>query len=513
MCPYEIRPFNNDTLAKALSSKISDGRILERPHYLYLKNYLGPGDGINAKTIVIELDYISKAYVTDYSNYYATCFQTYERRCKRVHFFNKEFDEAKLLEELLAESDYLNKHYLGYIVVKPLPDSVIGPTILSTYLERNDTDQIRYFPGCKTYEVNFFGKTLSVKSLAYQEQDIAVSACASVAIWSAFHKTSSLFKTALPSPSEITKLAGNLFINYGRLYPNHGLDVTQVCRAIDAIGLVSEVRSSKKFEGEIYLASRIIYAYLRSGIPVLLLTKNSSLPGVSVGHAVTIVGYSKPQPKSGPPVKEITLTADGIDKFYIHDDQLGPFASYEFSGKTALKTFHWNSAGEKMYVTSWIHAIVIPVYPKIRIGFEDVFERVGNFDTTFFEYGIFNVELVWDIFLQESNKYKSQLSKEALNKDLKLKKITSNYPRYIWVARAQINDHVLLDLIFDSTDIPTGKCCIDLVIHDETVAPILVKVMTEYPKIFIEDSEGPNLDTEVYDRIISDLKQIIKTKI
>jgi hypothetical protein len=505
MRPFQILTFSNDNLAKALSLKIPEAKILERAHFLYLKNYLGSGDGLNAKTIVIEPDYISKAYITDYSNYYATCFQEYDRKCKRVHFFNEEFDDKKLQEEILSNSDFLDQHYLGYVVVKPLPDSVIGPTILATYKERNDTDQIRYFPATRAYDVNFFGRTLTVKSLAFQEQDTVVSACASVAIWSAFHKTSSLFMTALPSPGEITKLAGNLFFNYGRLYPNLGLDITQVCRAIDSIGLVSEVRSSKLFDGEIYLASRIIYAYLRCGIPTLLLIKYDSRPGVSVGHAVTITGYSKPKPKPRNPQKDITLTADGIDKFYIHDDQLGPFASYEFSGKTALKTYHWSSSGEKRYVPSWIHAVVIPVYPKIRVGFEDVFERVDNFDRILFEYDIFNVEIEWDIFLQGSNNYKSDLLNSSLNKEIKLKKAISNYPKYIWVARAQVKDHFFLDLIFDSTDIPSGKCCIDLTIHDSTVAPVLKKLMAEYQNIFTEDEDGPNLAKDVYERIISDL--------
>ncbi|MDZ7648462.1 MAG: hypothetical protein U5K54_15440 [Cytophagales bacterium] len=307
------------------------------------------------------------------------------------------------------------------------------------------------------YEVNFLGRTLYVQSLAYQEQDTVVSACASVAIWSAFHKTSSLFKTALPSPGEITKLAGNLFFNYGRIYPNHGLDLTQVCRAIDAIGLVSEVRSSKRFDGEIYLASRIIYAYLKCGIPILLLIKSSSAPGVSVGHAVTIVGYSKPKPKASKPSKEITLIADGIDKFYVHDDQLGPFASYEFSGKTALKTYHWNSSGEKIMNRLGFMLLLFPSIQKLELDLKMFLTASDNFDRTFFEFDIFNVELEWDVYLEESNKYKSDLLKSSIDEDLKIKKVTTNYPRYVWVAKAQIQDHVFLDLIFDSTDIPSGK--------------------------------------------------------
>lgn len=509
MHPYEILPFTNENLAKALSSKISDGRILERAHYRYLKNYLGHDDGIKAKTILIESAYISKAYITDYSNYYATCFQDYERKCKRLHFFDETFEDSKFLKELLDDgSSYLKDHYLGYIVVKPLPDSVIGPTILSTYSETQAEDQIRYFPATKKYEVNLFGKILAVNTLAYQEQDTVVSACASVAIWSAFHKTSPLFKTILPSPGEITKLAGNLFFTYGRTYPNQGLDLTQVCRAIDAVGLVSEVRSSLRFNTEINLASRIIYAYLKAEIPTLLLIKYDQK--LSVGHAVTIAGYSKPKPKSEAPRAEITLTADRIDKFYVHDDQLGPFASYEFSGLTALKTFHFDNQGKKKYVSAWIHAVVIPLNSKIRIKFEDVFDTASSFDTIFYQLNFFRLELEWDIYLQESNRYKKELLKSGLEKDLVQTKITTNYPKYIWVARAKQKDHIIFDLLFDSTDIPSGNYCIDLVLFDDSVTDALLQIMKDYPDIFIDDNEGPKLGRAMYDKITFELSEGIK---
>ncbi len=515
MHPYAILPYNDENLAKSLSSKISDGRILERAHYRYLKNYLGSVDGIKAKTIVIESSYISKAYITDYSNYYATCFQDYPRQCKRIHFFKEQFEESTFLKELLdRDSSYLDEHYLGYIVVKPLPDSVIGPTILSTYAEIYNEDQIRFFPGCRTYEVNLFGKVLKVKTLAYQEQDTVVSACASVAIWSAFHKTSPLFKTVLPAPGEITKLAGNLFFTYGRTYPNQGLDLTQVCRAIDAVGLVSEVRSSTKFNTEINLASRIIYAYLKAEIPVILLIKFDQRS--NVGHAITVAGYSKPKPKSKPPVAEITLTADRIDKFYVHDDQLGPFSSYEFSGLTALKTFHYDNQGNKAYVSAWIHAAVIPLYPKIRIKFEDVFDTVSNFDTIFYEVNFFKFELEWDIYLQESNKYKKELLLSEIDKDLAQAKVTSIYPKYIWIAKAQVNGHSVFDLIFDSTDIPSGNYCIDLVMFDDSVMKTLLEILTKYKEIFIDDNEGPKLGEKIYNKITEELTERIdklKTKL
>lgn len=507
---YEIRAFNDESLAFALSSKITPERVKERLHFFYLRKYFGDDKGLKAKTLVIENEYISKAYITDYSNYYATCFQPYERKCKRVHFFNIEFDQETFEKELFnSESCYLNDHYLGYVVVKPLPDSVLGPTLISNYEKRQD-DQVRYYPACHEYKINLFGKELTVRTLPYQEQDTVVSACASVAVWSAFHQTSWLFKTNLPTPSEITKLAGNHFINYGRTYPNEGLDITQICKAIDSVGLVSELRSSPKFEDDINLATRIIYAYLKASIPVLLLIKDDK--DSRDGHAITVIGYSEPgneKKEKIPPERKISLTADRIDVFYTHDDQLGPFAKYTFSGNTALIKHTWENGKEREEVV-WIHAVIIPLYPKIRIKYEDVLECISSIDIILFELNVFEFELEWDIYLIESNKYKKEISSLPLNNSLKKRKAFTNFPKYIWVARALVDGKPIFDFISDATDIPTGNFCIDFLLHDPAFSLYLLKVLKDASDFFIDDPDGPKLGKVAFEKIIAEISSSVK---
>lgn len=504
MVSYKTLPYNEDNLADSLSSNISAENVMERPHFHYLQRYLSDSVGVGAKTILVEEEYVSKAYLTDYSNYYATCFHHHERYCKRVHFFNVNLDIEKFESELLdLDSKVLNEAYLGYIVVKPLPDSVMGPTLLCTYAKRKDSAK-RFFPACRTYKVNLFGREFLVESLAYQEQDTVVSACASVAVWSCFHKTSKLFNTSLPSPGEITKLAGNLFINYGRTYPNPGLDLTQVCRAIDAVGLVSEVRSSAKFDEDINLAKRIIYGYLKAGIPILLLTKSNSEN--RVGHAVTIVGYCEPNLNTAtPPIPSISLLADKIDRFYIHDDQIGPFARYSFSGNTALSTTTWNGT-EEIQTSAWIHAAIIPLYPKIRVKFEDVFETVSRLDQIFFVIDMFRYEMEWDIFLTESNVYKSEILASSLKSESKKKKIMSHYPRYVWVARAQVGGIFLFDLVFDSTDFPSSRFCLDFILYDRSITTILAGALQSYKELIVNAKEGPQLGEYVFKKMLEEFQ-------
>jgi len=498
---YEVLSYSDDNLKVALDNKKIPLPFLEkRKHFRYFQSYLG-SSGIGAKTLLIEDPYISKAYLIDYSNYYSTCFQNYTRYCKRVHFFNKAFSPTRFEKELYSSaSTFLNDCYLGYIVVKPLPDSIIGPTLLKTYAIKND-DIKRHYPSCRKYKVNLFGKILELESLVYQEQDTVVAACASVAIWSTFHKTSKLFDAALPSPSEITKRAGNLFLNYGRTFPNPGLDISQICKAIESTGLVSEYVISKHFASNVKLAKRLIYAYNKAGLPVLLFLTF----GEESGHIITINGYSDftaEKEKS----KEISLLADNIENFYAHDDQVGPFAKMGFPGGEFIQTAWPDSNGES--TPAKIYSVIIPVYRKIRIKFQDVFDKISLIDKIFFKSNLFQFEIEWDIFLIESNDYKEKASKSNCDTDIKKEIILKTYPKYLWIGRAVIKDNILFDFVYDSTDIASGFYCIDFILYhkEKKFKENLMANFILFKTIYVNHPGGPKLGDEIYKKIKDELE-------
>jgi hypothetical protein len=166
--------------------------------------------------------------------------------------------------------------YLGYVVVKPLPARQIGATLLPYAATEANR---RHYPVGRTYEVNLLGKQLALGTLIFQEQDNNVSAGATTALWMAFHKTAGQFQMALPSPYQITTATRNLFNHHGRNFPSVGLDPTQIGEAIQAVGLVAELRTYRQ-RGEWRLddaaavdeqmveqlqgAKRFLYAYLRA---------------------------------------------------------------------------------------------------------------------------------------------------------------------------------------------------------------------------------------------------------
>lgn len=489
---FTVLPFSVENLAEALSNPLTPSeKVRTKKHFAYFCEYLGDtGDSLNAQTIVIEHKYISKSYLMDYSSYYSTCFSEYDRFCKRVHFFSKTFSKKSFnaaIKNGSRSTDYIWDSYLGYIVVKPLPSIPIGATLLKTY-NHTQVDK-RFFPATKEYPVNLFGKELIVKSLAFQEQDSVVGACASSALWSAFHKTSQLFQTPLPSPSDITKSAKNLFENSGRTFPNSGLDHYQIGNAIESVGLVSELRNSGKFADVGYLKA-FIYAYNKMGLPILLGIK---FPGVG-GHLITINGYKQSNDLSFPRDVKMSLKASKIDRFYAHDDQVGPFSKLGFDTSGNFETSWLDQNGSRMSAN--LVSVFVPIHHKIRLTFENIYAKVRWVDFYFLQR-LTTAEVYWDIYLDFSNEYKKSVRESiVIPNSFKLHLLISPLPRHVWVARGFINEECVIELLFDATQIASADFCVKINIYNDSLRTLfkddlLNDTMKAY---FIEKLGSPFLD-------------------
>jgi hypothetical protein len=481
---FIVLGYNEPNLLIALENpfiKKDQVKIKKKKYFDYFWEYFRPideGGGLGAATIIIENDYISRSYMHDYADYYALCFQDYIRKCKRIHFFNIEFTQEQFITEILSTtSQFVSEgSYLGYIVVKPLPNTLIGASILKTYKKSEGNDRI--YNTIKEYNINLCGRNLKIKSLAFQEQDKVVSACATSALWSAFHKTSELFQTKLPTPIEITNSAKNLFFETGRITPNEGLDYFQIGNAIEATDLVFELRNEKKLKDIKWLKS-FIYAYNRCGLPVLL--------GIEFledhkdqRHLLTVTGYKAIEYNFGRKKKKMSTWAQKIERFYAHDDQVGPFSRLGFKRKLKLNDGIENAYDLKLE-TSWkkgnenlladVVSIIVPLYEKIRLKYEDIYEYVLLMDLYFNKVPIIKEELVWDIYLEKSNKYKEQIRGFDMdNKNLKKKILVSPLPKYVWIARALLRENNLIfEFVFDSTDIVKGNIVKLINIYDEVL--------------------------------------------
>ncbi|MGM0576174.1 MAG: hypothetical protein ACQEXJ_10640 [Myxococcota bacterium] len=191
--PYDVRPYSIGFLVEFMAGFVgADSAVVrQRTHLTYFEEYF---EYLGAQTVVVERDYVDRDYLEDFAAYYVRCFHRYPRSCARLHFFREEFDVHEFeswLGEARAELPRKlgGASYLGFIVVKPLPETIMGRTCLRSY---GDTSERRY-PVTVKYPVSFFGWDLAVESLAFQEQDHVAAACATSALWSAFHATGRTF--------------------------------------------------------------------------------------------------------------------------------------------------------------------------------------------------------------------------------------------------------------------------------------------------------------------------------
>jgi hypothetical protein len=487
-----IIPYTEDALAASLSNQYTTADLIKaKNHFTYLSNYFGV-DGLNAQTILIEEDYISKDFLHDYASYYALCFEKYPKVCRRVHFFDaiiSEFDfEAVILKSEKEKSEFW-EHYLGFVVVKPIPGKVIGYTVLKTYSSTQPTND-RSFWGLREYTIHLFGNEIKFKSLAFQEQDSVLAACATTAIWSMLNKAAVDFHTILKSPSQITKDADNVSYDGSRLFPNRGLNVLQICQAIFNSGLVSEVKQAdktitlKKEQCNIvtnkYL-KKIINAYSPIGIPIILVVKvpTGDIYGL---HAITVSGFKSNPIQSIVPQAEVTsFAAENIDRLYAHDDQWGPFARINIKNEYELDT-PWNE-GDSTKPSTLVTHIIVPVYPKIRIAYEDIEAVVLGLDQVlkfFFAKRIkkLNADLNWDIKIDFSENFKSKLKLSSLDQVKKIKVLTKSLPKYLWIASCYIGETRLFDFTFDATNVNNAMLGINVISFvDDSVRVTLIEFL------------------------------------
>jgi hypothetical protein len=475
--PCEVYDYSFDLLLDLFSrsSEMSRQEIEAKLHAVYFREYFSC---IGAKTIVVENQYVDHDYLEDYAEYYVRCFQDYQRKCTRLHFFKRGFSFEDFDQCLLNKTDHsfhedLQANYLGFIVLKPLPRTIIGRTCLITYAHEDR----RYFPATRCYMANLFGLSLKIpKTLAFQEQDAVVAACATSALWSIFQATGQIFQHSIPSPSAITNNATEILTKDQRSFPSPGLTSIEMAHAIKRVGLEPYLVNSSDH----YLLKATLYAYLRAGIPMMfgfyLIDVSETTPQVIGKHAVAITGYSQGHEQAVPlEGTDFLLKATRIDKIYVHDDQVGPFSRMVFDGqeiefpdknkKPSLQTSWIGNNGVIGGKRAISDILLIPVYHKIRIPFGVIHDLVHEFDyllkkvlsAVIPDAGPHLQQLEWDIYLCSVNDLKEDIiSSENLSEDVRRNVLLQSFPRFLWRA-SLILENIKLNLLFDATDIEQGK--------------------------------------------------------
>ncbi|MGV8075581.1 MAG: hypothetical protein AB2L11_13625 [Syntrophobacteraceae bacterium] len=492
---FEVYPYDIAALNRILAekSRAPEELVASKSHFYYFEKYC---EDIGARTIIVENDYVDRDYLGDFAGYYVLCFEQYDRMCTRLHLFGISFGEKEFEGLLRGNGTSLTETqmqdaYLGFVIVKPLPQTIIGRTCLKTYDETIGGGRRKY-PITREYEANLFGITLKVRSLAFQEQDHVVAACATSALWSAFHGTGKLFQHSIPSPVEITRAATAHLPLETRAFPSDGLTSEQMAHAIRNVGLEPFlVRAQHE-----HVLKSTVYAYLRGMVPILMgikLVDTSTAPDpVLLGkHAVAVTGYSLGSPTTGTSLQEtrFSLSASRMDKIYVHDDQVGPFARMEicYDSNAQIKSFlstSWKGRDGKIgSVVAIPDILLIPVYHKIRIPFDVVHDTVLSFNDNVIEV-LRGAEILtlsecleWDIYLTTVNSLKTDILRSARPAGNKrYASLLKNLPRFLWRATGICENEPVIDLIFDATDIEQSPFLVYAIEYDTTLFSLLREI-------------------------------------
>ena len=400
----------------------------KEPHTIApFKAILNLAQELGVKTVVIESNYVDSEFLDEFRTHYCASFRCYPTLCKRIHFFNNSFTKKEVPTLNLVEQGYL-----GFSIIRPIGSFCTGRTILISPKHDGNT----MFTLCKArFETNLAGNKLFVDGMPFMQQDTNVGVCAQAAIWMASLYMHQKFNLPHFSPSQIT-VAATKSLTIGPI--RRGLVPEQILTALREMDYTPVIFIH--YDDEV--SSRIIYAYAESELPVIMLLQVGK-----EGHAVVVGGHDFHYRRHINSSWESNI--HWVDRFYIHDDAMSPYAQMLVRGRVGRKRDVSYSIKE--------HAryIIVPVPPAITMQADDVFDHgdtlmeclndlVDLFGPKAEPFHFSNVELtgiVLRTYLRASNDFKVGLS-TGMSKLFQHRYKSMCMPRYIWVTEVSKHKYI-----------------------------------------------------------------------
>lgn len=251
------------------------------------------------RSVLIEPRYVDPHYRSEHSRFYSSTFQRYPSICHRLHFF------TQAVPEDLSRLGELQDAYRGYSVIRPVPTSPVGRTMIAPPPSLRDA-----FLCLAKDEVHPFGAHLSVEAAPFMSQDEQYLRCAHAAQWMVLYHTYLCHSLPRRLPGDIHDASmGGLVV--GRQLPSEGLSAAQMLTGLQALQL-SAGQIELPLSREVSKARGITSLYA-----ILCRYVNSQMPPIVISykHAWVVVGYKKRTLGSG---------HDSI-VLYRNDDAIGPY--------------------------------------------------------------------------------------------------------------------------------------------------------------------------------------------
>lgn len=170
----------------------------------------------------------------------------------------------------------------------------------------------------------------------------------------------------------------------------------------------------------------VLKAFLRAGIPIIAGISLNRAGKKPAFHAVVISGYA--------------LKDDGFTEVYVHDDQVGPYASVISSD--GFFTWKYKRGGWSEYDSITLDTLTVPLYHKIRLPFFEIWmaskylsrdESIKRHDLNFYDVSHYRNRLL------------------GLNFPGKTDLLIKPMPHYLWVFEATYLDGTVEEVVLDAT--------------------------------------------------------------
>lgn len=459
----------------------------------YISDYV---KALGCESLAIESHYVDRDHMEDHSVFYSRSLQSFENFCKRVHFFST--STADLQGRIQAIYDACKKQtvddyrrmckelaeefYLGFSIIKPLRGSPVGRTVLRPQRSGVGKSQQRCFQSTRELEVHFAGIDLRIQGLPFQQQDVGVSACATTALWCSLHKARDLEEIVATTPAQITMLATQNSLPFGRAMPaEEGLSVSQMCQALQALGVSPFLLSPVSF----VTARFYLYSAIRSGFAPVLILNNADHTGV--WHAVTASGMqvTAKLPTRNYLVEGVFEASCLLTDVYVHDDRIGPYLPAKITGSNLRRQLELEIKRATWKVPeNWIlRYLLIPLHHKIRLSIDTLFQmstfvvdqliklRGSGESKNLFATGEVPPPIVFDGWIVRTHGYLRQLLFEpGLPGSERAQGLYSSVPlpRYLGVIRASIGSDEWVDLLVDTTSTKRNPHCLAAIAGGES---------------------------------------------
>lgn len=449
-----------------------------------LKCYIGN----RADRIIIEYPYADRDFLSTYYIFYSKKFRSYEKSCYRIHFFDKLM-------------------YYGFVTLRP---TISGTRIGRSYIEPSLLVSGKAYVMWGAYKVNLLGNEIFVNAFPWMHQETDISVCAHASVWSIVRYFGNKYRY-YPDWT-MGQIVTHIKNARGRKIPSTGLSALQICEVLQDAGFSPIIRESKNN----YFLDEIL-SYVESGIPVIGMSSSSAHAFSIIGHGETDMSIFSDDSRlshicetykhNGKKFEtDVILSSKCIKTLIVNDDNVFPYRTIPLTISDMIGT-------DAQYCAANIDAVVVPLYDKMQIVFNEVYNRFLILNES--QQCDRKSAMHWPtpkvarIFITSSNSFKEKCivpdHEHPMPKDIRNLILRMNFPKFIWCIEiykvSDYSDGIVSGMII----IDTTACSSDsdpwLFMHDSR----RIKWINERGKVDIMDMSDEFIP---YKRYINNLNEV-----